>query len=300
MRNDPLVTIGISFFNAKEHILYAIKSVFAQSYDNWELILVDDGSTDGSSELISAILDNRVTLRRFDENRGLAYRLNQITNMSSGTFIARMDADDIMHPNRIAKQVQFMMSNDDCDAVDTAAIVIDKDGVPTGVFNIEQVVPKPIDLLRWGVYLHPSIMAKHSWLIKNPYSYEYARAEDRELWIRTYNSSKILHLSEPLYFYRLSGRVRKREYLRSYKSERKVIMRFGPEMIGWPISILLYFRSICKSIILEGLSCFELEQIITRNKYGSINEQMKEEANRILNAINNVFIPGMNETGKVS
>ena len=100
-----LVTIGIPFYNASQFLEYAIKSVINQTYTNWELILVDDGSTDDSLSIARSFNDQRIKILSDGVNKGLVSRLNEIILNSRGSYIARMDADDIMHFERIEKQI---------------------------------------------------------------------------------------------------------------------------------------------------------------------------------------------------
>ena len=114
------VTIGIPFYNAKHTLADAIRSVFAQTFQDWELILADDGSTDGSAEIARMVDDPRVTVISDGMNRGLPYRLNKITELARADYIARMDADDLMHPERLTLQVQYLDANPAVDVVSTA------------------------------------------------------------------------------------------------------------------------------------------------------------------------------------
>ena len=126
-RNTPLVTVGLPMYNPGRFLDLAVRSVFAQTYDNWELIILDDGSTDGSLELARRIRDPRVNVFSDGKNRGLPYRLNQILDLASGQFIARMDADDLMHPERIERQGKHLLAYPEADAVTTGAILIDRE-----------------------------------------------------------------------------------------------------------------------------------------------------------------------------
>src|SRR5690554_4188978 len=92
----PSVSIGIPFFNAEAYLLDAIKSVFAQTHQNWELILLDDGSTDRSLEIARSIDDPRVRVYSDGQNKHLAARLNEIARLARYEYLARMDADDLM------------------------------------------------------------------------------------------------------------------------------------------------------------------------------------------------------------
>ena len=111
MINNELVSIVIPFYNNETTLLDAVKSVFCQTYKNWELILLNDGSTDKSLEIANNINDNRVKVISDGVNRGLVYRLNQSPSLVNGQFIARMDGDDMMHPQRLEKQMNLFFLN---------------------------------------------------------------------------------------------------------------------------------------------------------------------------------------------
>ena len=108
-----MISIGIPFYNAEEYLSYAILSVLIQSYREWELILIDDGSSDNSLAIANmyAEKDSRIRVISDRTNKKLPYRLNQLIEESTGNFISRMDADDIMHPERLEKQLRFLETN---------------------------------------------------------------------------------------------------------------------------------------------------------------------------------------------
>src|SRR5690242_569481 len=106
---SPVVTIGLPFYNNRSTLELAIKSVIAQTYSNWNLILLDDGSTDGSREIAKNYVDDdKISLISDGINKGLICRLNQLAHLATGKYLARMDADDLMDPERIKKQVEYL------------------------------------------------------------------------------------------------------------------------------------------------------------------------------------------------
>lgn len=218
---SELISVGIPFYNAEQYLALSIQSVISQSYESWELILVDDGSTDASLQIANnyAKYDKRIRVISDGENKKLPFRLNQIIQESKGDFIARMDADDLMHPHRLEKQLNFLINNPDFDVVSTGLISIDSKNNVKGfrAVNEKTVDLNPID----GQYpiVHPSIMARKTWYIRNNYSEKYPRAEDYELWTRTLkaNDLKIMILPELLLFYREEGSLSKDKILKSYK-----------------------------------------------------------------------------------
>ena len=102
------ITIGIPFYNAETYLADAIRSIFAQTYQDWELILIDDGSTDRSVEIARAVKDPRVRVISDGQNNRLPYRLNQITALARFDLVGRMDADDLISPAKFEKQKSIL------------------------------------------------------------------------------------------------------------------------------------------------------------------------------------------------
>src|SRR5690349_21222431 len=96
--DGPLLSVGLVYFNDERYLALAIRSVLRQTISNFELLLVDDGATDGSREIAQSFKDSRIRLVCDGANRGLAARLNQIAVLARGEYLFRMDADDIMLP----------------------------------------------------------------------------------------------------------------------------------------------------------------------------------------------------------
>lgn len=221
MNDKVFVSIGIPFYNAEEHLSNAIKSVIGQTHSYWELILIDDGSSDNSLAIANEFSrkDNRIRVISDGRNEKLPARLNQMIKEAKYDYFARMDADDLMHPQRLEKQLKFLINNPDFDVVSTGLISIDS---KNNVKGFRAVNKKTVDLNPMnGQYpiVHPSIMARKTWYIRNNYSEKYPRAEDYELWTRTLkaNDLKIMILPELLLFYREEGSLSKDKILKSYK-----------------------------------------------------------------------------------
>lgn len=227
---QPLVTIAIPFYNNAKTLTSAIQSVYAQTYTNWELILLNDGSTDGSLTLVAEISDPRVRIVDDKENRGLVYRLNQVPELANGKYIARMDGDDMMHPLRIAKQVALLESRSEIDLVDTAAYFIDSNGRPVAKAGMGAVSHRPRDVIKNAMLIHASVMGKKSWFFANRYNPHYVRAEDYELWCRTFAHSQFDRVREPLYIIR-GGHIDVKKYRSSMVTMRRIFSNYGPTML---------------------------------------------------------------------
>lgn len=164
IHKEPLVTVSMPVYNAGKHLKLAVFSILKQTYTNWELLLIDDGSTDHSLNEILEINDPRIKVFCDGENRGLAQRLNESIEMAKGKYFARMDGDDVAYPERFAKQVAHLINNPKIDLIATQAITIDENNLLTGLFPYA-ILHKEICSEPWkGFYfLHPSWMGKIEW-----------------------------------------------------------------------------------------------------------------------------------------
>ena len=117
---NPAVSVVLPVYNCPQYVDEAINSIFAQTFDDFELIVIDDGSTDETPLVLRKYLDRRMTLIR-QENQGLAATLNRGIELSKGRYVARQDQDDASFPQRFAKQVAFLDQHPECGIVGTWA-----------------------------------------------------------------------------------------------------------------------------------------------------------------------------------
>lgn len=201
-----------------------------QTYTNLEVLLVNDGSTDGSLELAQAIQDPRVKVINDNINRGLNYRLNEIIDIATGDYLARMDADDLMALDRIEKQLAFLLDNPELDLVTTGLCSIDSN---FNVLGFRGPHAKGVDgeltfeslLFGSKCPIHASLLAKKSWCKRNYYSDKYQRIEDYNLWITAYKKGdlKIGFLNEYLYYYEESNSINPTNLSLAYKNQFKLV-----------------------------------------------------------------------------
>lgn len=263
--NTPLVTIAIPIYNAEKYLRDAIQSCINQTYQNWELLLMCDGSTDKSSSIAFEMANNDCRIKVVDDstNKGMIYRLNQSIQMAKGKYYARMDADDIMSINRIEKEVEYLENHKDVDVVGSSMMIID------GENNIVDDCLKKND----EIFVHPSVMGKIEWFLKNNYDETSLRAEDFDLWNRTASFSTFRNIEVPLIFYRAFGMPTTKKMLTSYHIKRKLYFRYRSynKSIFWAIKG--FTAELLKSIILILLSSIGLQKIITyARKYRRLPE----------------------------
>jgi len=199
----PLVTIGLSVYNAESTLACAVKSIVAQSYTEWELLLIDDGSHDASYKVARNFVDQRIVVVSDGQNKGLSARLNQAIKMARGKYFCRMDQDDIAFPNRLEKQIEFLEMHPDVDLVASSIVVFRNDGSLAGEVQIPES-HQAICRRPWrGFYLpHPTWMGKTAWFLAHPYSSKADGVEDQLLLYGTCRESRFAGISEVLLGYR--------------------------------------------------------------------------------------------------
>ncbi|WP_336149005.1 glycosyltransferase family 2 protein [Acinetobacter radioresistens] len=269
------VSIGIPFYNAEEYFYHAIESVVKQSYQDWELILVDDGSTDSSLKIAENFSkkDNRIRVISDGLNKKLPYRLNQIIDESKGEYIARMDADDLIHPDRIKIQLEFLEKNNNFDLVSTGVVSINDKNQIRGIRCLENIYTDFSIVKRNYPIVHASVLARKSWYNRNQYDISLPRSEDFELWCRTIsnNDLKIAVLPQALYYYREEGLVTYEKLLKSYEDGLQVYKKYSDNP-----SVKVIMGAKFRIILTKFLNKFDLIQ-----KMATLRNRKKIDPNLI-------------------
>lgn len=231
------VTIGLPCYNAAATLPQALASIRAQTCPEWELVAVDDGSVDGTRKVLEYFAathsDWPIRVVADGTNRGLAARLNQIAGLARGEFLARMDADDMMFPDRLGQQVNHLRQHPECDVVGSAIVCMDRQGqLVARRAPPERVAGAARRILAGEVLYHPTVMGRTAWFRAHPYDETLRISEDYELWARTASSLHIHNLPQPLLFYREYGTFHWRKYREQSRLTREFLRRYGPEAIG--------------------------------------------------------------------
>ncbi|CAK2197822.1 glycosyltransferase family 2 protein [Vibrio crassostreae] len=276
------VTVGLAVYNAGEHLRLAVLSVLNQTYINIEVLVVDDGSEDGCLRFLGDIEDPRLKILSDGANLGLAKRLNQLVNISSGELFFRMDADDIMHPERVEKQVGFMIMNQDIDLVSSNAAYISYDNKYTGHSDCyTQDVFLNFMKNRSGI-IHPSVVARRSWFLRNRYDEEMGRAQDFELWARAFlnNDLKYKIMPEYLLFYRNENSLNRQKYINVFESEKYVFKKLLKFKHRWFFSMRAYL----KLLAVKSIFFFRFEKILlSSNKKATYSKKIGDDVEKIVN-----------------
>lgn len=197
------ISVVMSVYNAEKYVKEAIDSILNQTFTDFEFIIINDGSTDRSLEIIESIKDRRIVLIN-QSNSGLAKALNVGIQQSKSNIIARMDADDISFPNRLDKQYNFLLNNPEYIIVGSKAMVIDKNGnyVCTPSILISDTETK--NWLPSSPFIHPSVMLRKESIFKaGLYCESMIKSQDTVLFNRMASYGKFYNIPESLLKYRI-------------------------------------------------------------------------------------------------
>lgn len=279
---EPLVSIMMPVYNPGPYFRLAVLSILQQTYQRWELLIVDDGTTDGAFETIADVKDARVRILRDGKNFGLARRLNQLIEIAEGDFIARMDADDVAYRHRLAKQVEYLLQNPATDLVATRAITIDSSNHFLGTYPFRETHQEICSHPWLGFYLpHPTWMARAGWFKR----YQYAvpapyLCEDQELLLRSYRNSHFAVLPEVLFAYRVRTRIAIKTRLLTRWALFKVFAREFSQRRKWN-TVLLVFIAFLGRLILDFKLAIKRPRYFSNVPMTSVQSQWIDELSKI-------------------
>ncbi len=202
----PLVSVLLAVSDGERYLRAALESILRQTVSDFELLVVDDGSTDGSPAILESIEDQRLRVLRNDARHGLAASLNRGLDEARGRYVARLDADDIAFPRRLERQLQRMVSGSPVAVVGSAVMELDASDRP-GALHLMPTGPIQV---RWAAlfsspFFHPSVLVDREMLETHGLRYEaeYLESEDYDLWTRLLAHAEGDNLAEPLLLYRV-------------------------------------------------------------------------------------------------
>lgn len=200
MISKPLISIIMPVYNAGEYIYAAIQSILDQTFHDFELIIIDDGSMDESQEIINSFQDERIIYLYNGHNIGNYSSRNRGLNLSRGKYIAVMDADDISFTNRLEMEYRYMETHPDILAVGSSCICIPSQRLTVPPLSTSGI---RLSLLQNNCFIHSTIMFKRNVILaNNGYNTYFQYAADYELMCRLALKGKVRNLKEPLIYYR--------------------------------------------------------------------------------------------------
>jgi glycosyltransferase involved in cell wall biosynthesis len=217
----------------------AVGSVLAQTLGDWELILIDDGSTDRTPEVIEDFRDGRIRVVRNPENEGLTRSLRRGVRMARGRFIARLDADDVAKPERLRRQVDYLEGHPEVSILGGACVHVGETGRPRGLWR-----PPVTDLeIRWvslltNPFVHSTVMLRKEILDRHGLNYDEAfeTTQDYDLWTRLLEHGQGANLREALIWYRVRGGItEKRRDQQLWNTEKIAARTIGRELPGFSL-----------------------------------------------------------------
>lgn len=205
LNQKPKVTVLMAVYNGGKFLPLSIKSIISQSFEDFEFLIIDDGSTDKSLLTIKGFAEKDERIRVISrQNKGLIYSLNEGLKLAKGEYIARQDADDISLPNRLELQVSALEKDKSVAMVGSNYAWIDSEGK---VINTTDVFTNSNDLKAGLIFCnqfgHGTVMLRKEMALKaGGYSKDHKYAEDYDLWTRLARQSPIINLKEVHYQWR--------------------------------------------------------------------------------------------------
>ena len=220
---NPKVTVLMPVYNGEKYLKKSIESILDQTFTDFEFLIIDDGSTDESLELIKSYDDTRIKIIVHEQNKGLIKTLNEGIELAAGDYVARMDGDDVSLPERLEKQIAFMDNNQDVAVCGTWTKSMNENGKIVSTMKSLSGILLKYNYWKPSPMIHPSVMMRKSLIKEFLFSVDAASAEDYDLWLRIVKKHRIFNIKECLLLYRIHGenistKRRDEQLLSSYNS----------------------------------------------------------------------------------
>ena len=207
MLSDPKVSVLMAVYNGEKYLRQAVNSVLTQTFTDFEFVLIDDGSTDSSPQILRDYAQADARIRLVSRpNKGLTKTLNEGLHLARAPYIARMDSDDICLPERFARQVEFLDAHPKVLLVGAQVELIDPDGDPIslkhGIENTAEEIDEALLNKGWPL-VHPAVMMRRDAVLAiGGYCEKYITNQDHDLFLRLSETGPLANLPEPLLQYR--------------------------------------------------------------------------------------------------
>lgn len=236
----PRITVAMPVFNGGPHLRLAVLSIVGQTFHDWELLIIDDGSTDNGLQDIADIHDSRIRILRDGSNKGLAARLNEAIDLARGQYFARMDHDDVSYPERFARQIALLESAPDLDVVAVRAVTISDDNEWVDCFP-GPLTHREICARPWqGFHFpHPTWMGHTTWFRTHRYASPAPYyCEDQELLLRSHAKSRFATVDQLLFAYRVQNRIHWKKRMKARWILFNIQLRYFLDSGQYPFALL--------------------------------------------------------------
>jgi glycosyltransferase involved in cell wall biosynthesis len=233
---SPRVSVIMPAYNCVHYIQESVNSILTQTFGDFEFIIIDDSSTDGTLDYLKTITDQRVVLIQKPQNTGYTISLNKGLELAKGDYIVRMDADDISLPQRIQKQVEFMDANPEIVCAGSSYKIIPDNRVvipkhTSGEILLELIITNPL--------AHPSVIIRSEIIKNNSITYDktFEPAEDYKMWTELSKYGKLANIEEVLLHYRLHKKqVSVTSMAKQKKSAQTIAKDYTSQILGSDIT----------------------------------------------------------------
>jgi len=244
---NPRITVLMSVFNGEKYIRQAILSILNQTFKDFEFLIINDGSTDRTPQILRSYKDSRIKLYNNRENKGLTRSLNIGLRIAKGKYIARMDADDISHPERLEKQISTIVKDREIGMVTSW---IDEFGLikkPSDYFMRVRTYNTPEEifytLLFHNCIAHSTVLFRKDLVLSlNGYAADYEQSQDYNLWVKISRISKILKIKEALVARRSHRDTISARNIQQMINSDKIFLKNMSELLSEEINSELLFQ----------------------------------------------------------
>lgn len=235
----PVVSVLMPVYNCEKYVAEAVDSILCQAFRDLEFIIIDDCSTDSTGTIIRSQSDSRIRYYRNERNLGISRSLNEGLALAKGMYIARMDADDISLPGRIAAQVKYLSEHPEVGVLGSAVQRIDEQGRRLSIVES----PHEHAVLRWLLCFltpiaHPTVMMRKEIVTQvGGYDSSYQTAEDYDLWRRVSSITRLSNLHSVQVLLRThEGNASKKQVAQQSDNCVKVSVHMMEEILGAEVS----------------------------------------------------------------
>jgi glycosyltransferase involved in cell wall biosynthesis len=287
---ERLVSLLIPAYNAQQTLPWVVASLQAQTYENWEAIVVDDGSTDGTQDYLRSVNDIRIRPLANDKNRGRGHSRQRAIDSARGTYIALLDADDWMFPDRIRGQVDALNSEQSVVLVSSGAAIVDSQEKLTGIRGL----PEKAEIRNWRrigplPIVFAASMFRREAGIKHRFYEHYPLGEDSCFLMRMLLGNRFLMLPELAYAYR---EHRSASASKMALAHRYMGMIYLSHRRDFPIlSLTLAAESFVKAAMWRTIGSMGMENRIIRNRSAVPTPEQQEQYRIALQTVSSHLRP---------